>query len=1158
MAMAPQTATKLLSLLLVENDPADAELTIAELSRAGFHVLADTVDDEAQFRQRLASKTYDLVISDYRLSQWTGMDAHKVLSQIAPDVPFILVTGTLGEDRAVECIKQGITDYILKDQLVRLPLAAQRALEESTERKVRIASVRAMRESEERYRKLVEISPDAIFVHQDKRIVYVNPACSRLLGADSPEQLIGRLQLDLVHPSYHQIVKERINDCLGSEIPTPPLLQSWIRLDGKPVEVEAAGSAFNWNGRPAILVAGRDVTERKRAETALRESEEKFRSLLDSTAEAIYGLGIDGKCTFCNSACLRILGYTSPEMLLGRNMHEVIHHSLPDGTPYPIEDCPIFNAFVSGIPGHVDADVLWRADGSSFPAEYWSYPIHKDGKCLGSVVAFLDITERKQAEHALRRSEERYRLLFEMNPQPMWVYHLATLNFLAVNQAAVDHYGYSRDEFMNMTIRDIRPAEDIPDLERSVFDASVPLDKAGVWRHRTKYGRLIHVEIVESQIEFEGKAARLVLAYDVTERVQGEKKLRLQAAALESAANAIIITDATGNIQWVNPAFERLTKYSSNEIMGHNPRLLKSGQHDSHFYRSMWNAILSGCTWQGELVNRRKDGSLYTEHQTVTPVRDEKGVITNFVGIKVDITEQKRAEEALRRSESEFRSIIEGAPYGIYRVGDDGVIQMANPALAAMLGYESPAQLVGRNTATDVYLSPQARQESASRWVGKAVVEPYEVSWKKKDGKPIQVRLAGRSLPATADGLPVYEVFVADITEQRSLEEQFRQAQKMEAVGRLAGGIAHDFNNLLMIISSYAELLIQVGGRDATVDRYSHQIREAASRAAGVTQQLLAFSRKQVLSPSVIDLNTVITDMGRMLPRLLGEDVAIVQALGQGLGRVKVDRGQTEQIIMNLAVNARDAMPKGGKLVIETYNVDVDGTHARQHPTMIAGSYVVLTVSDSGMGIKKSVLPHIFEPFFTTKDAGKGTGLGLATVYGIVKQSGGFVWVYSEEGVGTCFKIYLPRVDEELAKTVTVPGQSEIPGGHETVMIVEDEAGLRAAASEFLESKGYHVIEAANAAEALQQCTGSARRIDLLLTDVVMPGTGGIELAKSVADLLPDIKVIYMSGYSDRAIDVAQFRSGGILLQKPFGLDTLATKVRAVLDNHGEAGGTDS
>jgi two-component system cell cycle sensor histidine kinase/response regulator CckA len=628
-------------ILLLEDDIADAKLSLRELARAGFEVDSEIISTSKEFTERLQSRRFDLILADYRLPDWTGLEALRWLRNSGIDTPFILVTGTLGDDLAIECIKEGATDYVLKEKLNRLPQACRRALEE----------------------------------------------------------------------------------------------------------------------------------ERTRA-------------------------------------------------------------------------------------------------------------------------------ERDRAERELRESEEQYRLLFDTNPLPMWVFDRETLAFLAVNEAAVRHYGFSRREFFAMTIKDMRPQEDIPDLLRETSRPNGGLSLPKVWRHRKKDGTVIDVEIASDALPFRGRQAELVLAHD--------------------------------------------------------------------------------------------------------------------------------------------------------------------------------------------------------------------------------------------------------ITEAKRLEEQFRQAQKMEAIGRLAGGVAHDFNNMLSVILGYSELL-QEGFEAGPARKGIDQIKSAAERAASLTRQLLAFSRQQVLAPRVLNLNAVVDNLGKMLRHMIGEDIDLVFTLGGSLGNVRADLVQVEQILMNLAVNARDAMPQGGKLIIETSNAELDAMFASTHPSVRPGSYVLLAVSDTGCGMDQNTIQRIYEPFFTTKAPGKGTGLGLSMVYGAVNQSGGSIWAYSQPGKGTTFKIYLPRVDEEPT-VKPVNAVATMARGSETILVVEDEEPLRVLVAGFLKNNGYTVLQASGANEGMKLAREHGH-IDLLITDVVMPGLSGSELASGIRGFLPRLKLLYMSGYtSDLIAQHGVLAADALLLEKPFTRLSLLTKVRMVLD----------
>ncbi|MGC2474660.1 MAG: PAS domain S-box protein [Candidatus Sulfotelmatobacter sp.] len=525
----------------------------------------------------------------------------------------------------------------------------------------------------------------------------------------------------------------------------------------------------------------------------------------------------------------------------------------------------------------------------------------------------------------------------------------------------------------------------------------------------------------------------------------------------------------------------------------------------------------------------------------------DKEILTFVARQLASAVEIKRNEQALRRSEARYRSLVQSSVYGIYRSSLEGRFLDVNPALIAMLGYSSPEEVLLLDPEKDVFAQPEEHARLVKEFRRAGRLDGFEVKWRRKDGRTITVRISGRAVSSADEPADVLEAIAEDVTDRRALEDQFRQAQKMEAVGRLAGGVAHDFNNLLMVISGYAEVILAGLNVEHPLYEKGRAIQLAADRATTLTRQLLAFSRKQLLELKVVDVNAIVEDMERLLRPLIGENVELSTVRGPEAAHTRADAGQLEQVLMNLVVNAKDAMPQGGKLTIQTQTVVVDERHRGGQQFIHAGNYVLLSVSDTGMGMDRETQSRIFEPFFTTKEKGKGTGLGLSTVYGIVKQTGGYVMVQSEVGRGTTFQIYLPRTEAAAEQhAISVPDTAS--GGSETILLVEDEESVRQLVRDTLVSKGYQVIEGENGESGIAAAVRHKGKIDLVITDVVMPGMGGREMVKQLAQSRPDAKVLYLSGYTEDAIvSDGSIESGTAFLQKPFTLQSLSRKVREVL-----------
>jgi two-component system cell cycle sensor histidine kinase/response regulator CckA len=822
-------------------------------------------------------------------------------------------------------------------------------------------------------------------------------------------------------------------DTLGkmlTEPPEVPIIVILTGLDDEALAVQAVRA-----GAQDYLVKGqvdsnllvrsmRYAIGRKRAEEALRRSEEKFRYVVENSQAGIFIVDDAYQFIYVNDELCRILGY-SREEIIGQDFRTF----LDDDSRQLVADRYVRRQRGEEVPPRYEFNIV-RQDGGKRQVEISSAVIKDSAGNVWTMAQILDITERKRAEELLRESEERFRQFFENEPE--YCYMISSEGvILDVNRATLKALGYKKEELVGKPLKTVYAPESLPKMKQLLAR----------WKET---GELVNEEMVI-----------------VTK--EGNKRAVLLSAAA---------------------------------------------------------------------------------------VRDKDGKVLHSVSVQRDITERKQAEDALRESEERMRRVVQNMPVMLDALDEEGRIVAWNRECERVTGY-SAEEITGNPQALEL-LYPDAAylQQLMAEWAERGnSFHDWEIELTSKDGSPKTVSWTNISEHFPIPGWASWSIGV-DITERKHLEEQLRQAQKMEAVGRLAGGIAHDFNNLLTVITGFSEILLYRHLDDGDPLRQPiEEIQKAGQRAASLTRQLMAFSRRQVLQLKVLNLNATVADMDKMLQRLISEDIDLVTVLDPELGPVKADPGQIEQVVVNLVVNARDAMPQGGQLTIETANVELDEAYAHQHVSVQSGPYVMLAVSDTGIGMDEEIQSHIFEPFFTTKEFGQGTGLGLSTVYGIVKQSGGYIWVYSESGQGTTFKIYLPRVEEDVEPLKPSAAPTKLPQGSETILVVEDDQGVRTLAREVLEMDGYTVLEARHGGEALLICEQHGGPIHLMVTDVVMPQMSGRELAERLEPLHPEMKVLYMSGYTDRAIvRHCVLEPGMAFLQKPFRPGALARQVRQVLD----------
>ena len=888
-----------------------------------------------------------------------------------------------------------------------------------------------------------------------------------------------------------------------------------------------------------------ELTECKRA-AAFRESETQFRSLAEQWLVGVVIIEA-GQFKYVNPALIRMMGYSRAELLAAPTVLEFV-----------LEDDRVM----------VREQLRRREEGESHSVNYSFRVRRKDGALLdlevfGSRVPFegrtavmstvLDVTGRKRAEAALRESEKRYRSLFE-NMLEGYAYckmlfdHDEPQDFLYIDVNNAFEQLTGLENVVGKTVREVIPGvkESNPELFEIYGRVALTgkperfetyIESLGIWFSVAVYSP--------------GKEYFIAVFDNITDRKQAGAALKLFRTLIDQSNDIIEVVDpGTGRFLDVNEKGCLDLGYRREELLALSVVDIDPMLDQSSFTRAAEELRKSGVLlWEG--MHRRKNGSTFPVEVNISHIQLDREYA---VAVVRDITERKRADTDLREAQGRLQQAVTAGSVGLWDWDLRTNHVYYSPEWKRQIGYAD-------DEISDDFNEWQSRLhpedlDRALQTFQALLAEPgpnfeLEFRFRHKDGSYRHILARGARLLGD-DGTPIRLLGShVDISELRHLQQQFLQAQKMETVGRLAGGVAHDFNNLLTVINGTADLALADLREGDPLRADLQEIHRAGERAASLTRQLLAFSRRQIIKSEVLNLNAVIADMQSMLRRLIGEDIELAFVPGQNVGSVRADRGQIEQVVVNLAVNARDAMLDGGRLILETRDVELDEVHAAEHPSVQPGPHVMLAISDTGIGMDEPTRTRIFEPFFTTKGEGKGTGLGLSTVYGIVKQSGGSIWVYSKLGRGTTFKIYLPRV-QEVARQGQAARPATMVTGTETILVVEDDGALRDLARRILRTAGYTVLTASNGGEALLLLEGHDGPVHLMLTDVVMPGMSGRDLAARLADIRPQMKVLYTSGYTDDTI----LRHGVLneavhFIQKPYATAELRRKVREVLETQG-------
>jgi PAS domain S-box-containing protein len=1025
---------------------------------------------------------------------------------------------------------------------------------------------RNLPESERRLATLLSNLPGMAYRCKNDRdwtMEFVSDGCEALTGYKA-SGLVGNFARSfnsLIHPDDRDRIRGEVQNAVSRRNPYR-LTYRIIAADGREKWVWEQGvGLFSGNGLEALEGFITDVTDGRDAEARLRRQVERFRAIIDNTDAGYFRIGMGGCYEEVNPAWLRMHGFSRKEEIIGR------HFSIVQPPEDAAQARDLAAALMRGEAVNSGEFSRLRRDGTTGYHSFSANPVFDGEKVVGIEGFLVDISEKKTAERERLQRDQQYRALFDTMNEGVAVHQLIcsdgvpqNYRLLAVNDRYEQILGVKREQVENKLATEAYGTEAPPYLKEF---ASV-VQTGSACRFETYFPPLQKHFVIS--VAPMGDDLFASIFSDATE----EKKTALHYRLVsENTGDVIWLFDlADGRCVYLSPSVKKMRGLSPEEGMAQS--LEEAMPPDT--YRMVMAELQrrtaalecgdeSARIGTNEINFLRRDGTTVDTETVTTLLADERGMVRHVVGVSRDITERKRTEGALRESERQLLESQRVAGLGSYTLDIPAGFWKSSVVLDEVFGIDG--DFVRSIEGWTSLVHPEWRERMANYFAVNVLKKRgrFDKEYKivrHNDGKERWVHGQGE-LEFDAQGRPIRMLgTILDITERKleqeeksKLEAQFHQAQKMESVGRLAGGVAHDFNNLLTVINGYSLMLLaQLGTGDPLRDSIE-EIHRAGERAAGLTSQLLAFSRKQVLEPRKLDVNRVVKEMRPMLQRLVGEDVEVHFALEAKNGMIHADPHQLEQVLMNLVVNARDALPGAGKVLVETANVEWDESSARAHPEARVGRYVKLAVTDTGVGMDEDTKSRIFEPFFTTKGIGKGTGLGLSTVQGIVAQSGGYIEVYSEPGQGAKFNIYLPALAEAAAddvKSTAVPVQ----GGRETVLVVEDQAEVRKYAVAVLKGYGYRAIPAESADDALLFC--ERERIDLVLTDVVMPNVSGIELAGRLETLYPDVKVLFMSAHSDDVIEPRGIlKEGAKFIQKPFSPEALAGKIRAVLGPPGPA-----
>ena len=1151
-----------LKVLIAEDNLVDAEMVLRELRRAGFAPDWTRVDTEAGFLAEL-HPGLDLILSDYTMPQFSGLRALELVKASGLLVPLILVSGTIGEDVAVAAMKVGAVDYLLKDRLTRLGPAVAHAVAENRLRRERQQAEEALRASEARFRTMLQGVDAGVVVHgADSRITAFNGKAAELLGV-TREQMTGRVPFNAAWDR----LRVDCSPLSGSEVPFQRALATKQSVRDVIFGVKRVEQGdFVWlmaNANPVlsparevveVIVTFMDVTARIAAEEALRRQQTELRVLFDLMPAMLWFKDTQDRILRVNLRAADLAGKAVSE-IDGRLSRDVYPEDAARSAAIERE------VIESGTARLGVVEYLRDPTGREFWLQTDRVPVSdKEGKMTGIIVMAQDITDRKRLEEALDKSQSQYQTLFENMLEGY-----ARCQTVFEGERLVDFvYLEVNGTFDRMTgLHDVvgrRVSEVVPGIRETspeLFELYGRVALSGtperVEAQVKSLGRWLAITVYSHEPD------QFVVVFDnITERKRSEESLRLLGSAVEQARESILITDAELNVPgprivFVNPAFTAMTGYSAAEALGQTPRILQGPGTDRAVLSRLRTTLEQGGMFEGEAINYRKGGKEFTLGWQVAPIRDPAGTITHFVAIQRDITERKRAETELRNSEKRFKALFDQAAVGVAQIDvTTGRIVQVNQRLCEIAGrtVEEMMQITLREIThpEDVASSLKNLERILE---GETRETTGEKRYRRKDGTEVWASVTSSAMWEKGEQPDFVVVIVQDVGERKRMEAQFFRAQRLESIGTLASGIAHDLNNILAPILM-APPIIRASATPEGVEKMLVMVETSALRGAKLVRQLLTFGRGSESGKVMLTVAPVVRDILAIAQQTFPKNITPFAEVAADSWPILADATQLHQVLLNLCVNARDAMPQGGVLTIATTNEHFTPEAAAKLPGAKVGDYVALSVTDTGTGMTPELIDRIFDPFFTTKEEGKGTGLGLATVLGLVKGHGGFVALESEPGRGSTFRVYFPAVPKSEGVLPDVCAVASPPGQGEMLLVVDNEENIRDVTSQTLVQHGYLAVVAEDGIEGIARYAEAEREIKLVITDLDMPHMDGLTMLKVMRKINPALKIIVVSGasgQSEMASRLHELRELGIttVLSKPFTSEQVLSAVHAAL-----------